>query len=45
MESEEDEVSLVVEGGDLTTHKLRVLWKKSSNQPADSVAQTCAEVV
>lgn len=45
VKSEKDEVSLVVEGGDLSTHKLGVLWKESSKQPADAVAQTCAEVV
>lgn len=45
MESEKDEVSLVVEGGDLSTNKLGVLWKESGKQPADAVAQTCAEVV
>lgn len=45
VESEKDEVSLVVEGGDLSTHKLRVLWKESREQPTDAVAQTCAEVV
>lgn len=45
VESEKDEVSLVVEGGDLPTYELRVLWEKSSQQPADAVAQTCAEVV
>lgn len=45
MEPEKDEVSLVVEGGDLSTHKLGVLWKESSEQPADAVAQTCGEVV
>lgn len=45
VESEKDEVSLVVEGGHLSAHKLRVLWKESGEQPADAVAQTCAEVV
>lgn len=45
MKPEEDEVSLVVEGGDLSTHKLRVLWEEGSEQPADAVAQTCGEVV
>ena len=45
VESEKDEVSLVVEGGNLSAHKLRVLWEESSEQPADAVAQTCAEVI
>lgn len=45
MESEKDEVSLVVEGGDLSTHKLGVLRKESGQQSADAVAQTCGEVV
>lgn len=45
VESEKDEVSLVVEGGDLSTNKLGVLWKEGSEQPADAVAQTCGEVV
>lgn len=45
VESEKDEVSLVVEGGDLSTHKLGVLREESGEQPADAVAQTCAEVI
>lgn len=45
MESEEDEVSLVVEGGNLSTHKLGVLWKESSEHSTDAVAQACREVV
>lgn len=45
VESEKDEVSLVVESGDLSTHKLRVLWKEGGKYPADAVAQTCGEVV
>ena len=45
MEPEEDKVSLVVEGGDLSTQKLRVLWEEGGEQPSDAVAQTCAEVV
>lgn len=45
MKSEKDEVSLVVEGGDLSAHKVWVLWKESSEQPANAVAQACGEVV
>lgn len=45
MEPEEDEISLVVESGHLSTDKLWVLWEKSCKQSADAVAQACAEVV
>lgn len=45
VESEEDEVSLVVKGGDLSTHKLGVLWKESGEQTADGVSQACREII
>lgn len=45
MKSEKDEVSLVVEGGNLPAHKLRVLWEESGEESADGVAQARAEVV
>ena len=45
MESEKDEVSLVVEGDDLPAHKLRVLRKESGKQPTDGVSQAGAEVI
>lgn len=45
VKSEKDKVSLVVEGGDLSTHKLRVLWKEGSKHAADAVTQTRGEVV
>lgn len=45
MESEKDEVSLVVEGGNLSTQKLRVLWEESGKHSADAVTQTSCEVV
>lgn len=45
MESEKDEVSLVVESGNLSTQKLRVLWEESSKHSADAVTQTSCEVV
>lgn len=45
MEPEEDEVSLVVEGGHLSTHELGVLWEERSEEPSDAVAQARGEVV
>lgn len=30
VESEKDEVSLIVESSNLSTYKLRILWEKSS---------------
>lgn len=45
MESKKDEVSLVVEGGNLSTHKLGVLWKESSEHATNAVAQARGEVI
>ena len=45
VESEEDEVSLVVEGGRLSSYELGVLRKESSEQPADAVPEARGEVV
>lgn len=45
MEPEKDEVSLVVEGGDLSTHKLWALWKEGGEQTADGVSQASGEIV
>jgi hypothetical protein len=42
---EEHKVSLVVEGGDLPTHKLRVVWEEGGKHAADAVTQAGAEVV
>lgn len=45
VESKKDEISLVVESGDLSTQKLGVLRKECSEHPADAVSQTCGEVI
>ena len=45
MKPEEHKVSLVVEGGDLPTHKLRVVWEEGGKHAADAVTQAGAEVV
>lgn len=45
MKSEKDEVSLVVEGGDLSANEVWLLWEKSSEQTADGVSQTRGEIV
>lgn len=45
MKPEEDEVSLVVESGNLSTYKLWILRKKCSKQTADAVAQSSGEVI
>ena len=45
MESEEDEISLIVEGGDLPTNKLRVMWKEGGEQTTNSVTKAGGEVV
>lgn len=45
MKPEKYEVSLVVEGRDLPTHKLGVMWEEGGEQTTDAVAQACAEVV
>jgi len=42
---EKYEVSLVVEGRNLPTHKLGVVWEEGGEQTADAVAQARAEVV
>lgn len=45
MKPEEDEVSLVVESGNLSANKLWILRKQSSKHAADAVAQSGGEVV
>lgn len=45
MKSEKDEVSLVVEGGDLSANEVWLLWEKSCEQTADGVPQTSGEIV
>lgn len=45
VKSEKDEVSLVVEGGHLSSNELRFLWEKSGQQAADAVSQTGGEIV
>lgn len=45
VESEKDEVSLVVKGCDLSTNKLRVLWEESGEQSTDGVSKAGGEVV
>lgn len=45
MESEKDEISLVVESGDLATHKLWVVGEEGSKQASDAVTQASGEVV
>ena len=42
---EEDEVSLVVKSGNLTTFKLWILRKQCSKHAADAVSQPSGEVV
>ena len=45
MESEEDEVSLVVEGDHLSALKLRVVWEERGKHPPNSVSQSSREVI
>lgn len=45
VESEKDEVSLIVKGGDLSTHKLRVLREQSGEQTTNAVSEAGGEVV
>ncbi len=42
---EKNEVSLIVKCGDLTAHKLWIMRKQSSKQPADGVTESSREVV
>lgn len=45
MESEKDEISLVMKGGDLSAHKLRVLREESGKQTTYAVSKAGGEVV
>ena len=45
MKPEKHKVSLVVEGRDLPTHKLGVVWEEGGEHTADAVTQAGAEVV
>lgn len=45
VESEKDEVSLVVESGDLASHKLGVVREKGSKESSHAVAQAGGEIV
>lgn len=45
VESKEDKISLVVEGRDLSTDKVRVLREEGSEQPGDGVSQTGGKVI
>lgn len=45
MKSEEDEISLVVKGGHLSSDKLWVVGEERGKQSADAVAEARCEVV
>lgn len=45
MKPKEDEISLVVKGGHLSSNELRVVGEERSEQSADAVAETRGEVV
>ena len=45
MMSNEDEVSLIMEGDGSPSLKLWVVWEEGSKHPCHRVTQTCCEVV